>query len=197
MTLFDDHCCQVTGAGTYLSPGGPSRGLVLHLDPAAKTATLVREYRHDDPDLHPAYMGSFQQIGDGNVFVGWGAEPYISEYTADGRILLDGRLPSPDLTYRALVEPWVGEPHSRPQAAARLAAGRETAYASWNGSTKLAGWRVLAGASVSQLHPVAHGAKRGFETAIRLPGTYAVIEVVALDAGGKTLATSTPVRPPR
>ena len=195
VTLFDDHCCQVTGAGTYLSPEGQSRGLVLHLDQAARTATLVREYRHDDPDLHPAYMGSFQQIGDGNVFVGWGAEPYISEYTSDGRILLDGRLPSPDLTYRALVEPWVGEPHTKPRAAARVVAGRETVYASWNGSTELAGWRVLGGSSVSQLHQVAHGAKRGFETALRLPGSYAVVQVVALGADGNTLAASAPVRP--
>src|SRR5580692_5848629 len=29
VSLFDDHCCQLTGGGTYVSPSAPSRGLVL------------------------------------------------------------------------------------------------------------------------------------------------------------------------
>ncbi|HZQ16293.1 MAG TPA: MFS transporter [Gaiellaceae bacterium] len=180
VTLFDDHCCQATGAGDYLSPEGPSRGLVLRLDLAARTARLVREYRHDG-DLHAAYMGSFQQAARGNVVVGWGAEPYISEYTPDGRVLLDGKLPSPDLTYRAVVEPWVGVPHSPPAAAVR---GR-TVYASWNGSTELASWRVLAGGTV-----VARRPKTGFETSIRLPRAYRAVRVQALDRAGRVLATA-------
>ncbi len=192
VTLFDDHCCEVTGAGTYLSPQGPSRGLVLRLDVAQRTARLVRAYRHDG-ELHAAYMGSFQRVAGGNVVVGWGAEPYISEYTQDGRVLLDGVLPSPDLTYRAVVEKWLGVPHALPAAAARVEGGRETVYASWNGSTQIAFWRVLAGASASQIAPVAHRAKAGFETAIRVPGRQRVVEVQALDRSGRVLATSRPV----
>jgi hypothetical protein len=110
-------------------------------------------------------------------------------------VLLDGRLPSPDLTYRALVQSWVGEPHAAPRAAARVVAGRETVYASWNGSTKLAAWRVLGGSSTSGLHVVAHGPKRGFETALRLPRRYAVVRVQALDAGGQVLAASAVTAP--
>jgi EmrB/QacA subfamily drug resistance transporter len=191
VTLFDDHCCEVTGAGTYLSPTGPSRGLVLKLDPAANTASLVRDYRHDDPELHPAYMGSFQQIGDGNVFVGWGAEPWLSEYTSDGRLLLDGRMPSPDLTYRAVVQQWTGVPHDPPLAAVRSG----VVYASWNGSTQLAGWRVLAGPDASHLERVASSPKHGFETAMHVTGSHAVYEVQALDAAGKVLAASAAVKP--
>ena len=179
VTLFDDHCCQATGAGDYLSPEGPSRGLVLRLDPAAKTARLVREYRHDQ-ELHAAYMGSFQQASHGNVVVGWGAEPYISEYTEDGRVLLDGKLPRPDLTYRAIVEPWVGVPHEPPAAVVR----GSTVYASWNGATQLASWRVLAGGRV-----VAQRAKAGFETAVRLPHPDRAVRVQALDRAGRVLAT--------
>jgi EmrB/QacA subfamily drug resistance transporter len=190
VTLFDDHCCEVTGAGTYLAPTGPSRGLVLKLDPAKKTATLVRAYPHDDPDLHPAYMGSFQQIGDGNVFVGWGAEPWVSEYTSDGRLLLDGTMPSPDLTYRAVVHQWTGVPHEPPSAAVEGG----VLYASWNGSTQLAAWRVLAGPDASHLTRVASSPKRGFETAVHGVGTHAVFEVQALDAAGKVLATSRAVK---
>jgi hypothetical protein len=188
VTLFDDHCCQITGSGTYLSPEGPSRGLVLHLDLASKTAKLVQEYRHD-PEAHAAYMGSVQRTANGNAVIGWGAAPYISEYSSDGRVVLDGKLPSPDLTYRALVAPWVGVPHQPPAVAVRRDAGRTTVYASWNGSTLLASWRVLAGSSLST---VARAAKSGFETTIRVPGTPRVVEVQALDRSGKVLATSKP-----
>ena len=88
VALFDDHCCEVTGAGTYLHAQGLPRPRPS-TRPGEKTATLVREYRHDG-DLHAAYMGSFQRFGNGNVVVGWGAEPHISEYLEDGRVLLDG-----------------------------------------------------------------------------------------------------------
>src|SRR5581483_6884046 len=33
LTVFDDDCCEITGAGTYLSPDGPTRGRV-HGQPA-------------------------------------------------------------------------------------------------------------------------------------------------------------------
>ena len=192
VTLFDDHCCEVTGAGTYLSAEGPSRGLVLRLDPARRTVALVRDYRHIDGDLHAAYMGSFQQAARGNVVVGWGAEPYISEYTQAGQILLDGVLPSPDLTYRAVVRPWTGTPHDPPVAAARDDGGRVTVYASWNGSTQVTAWRVLGGSTASKLTRAAQRPKTGFETAIRVPARDKVFEVQALDRQGHVLATSRP-----
>jgi MFS family permease len=188
VTLFDDHCCEITGAGTYLSATGPSRGIVLHLDLARKSVQLVREFRHD-PDAHAAYMGSLQRTANGNAVIGWGAAPYISEYSGDGHVVLDGKLPSPDLTYRALVEPWVGIPHGRPAAAVRRVDGATTVYASWNGSTQVASWRVLSGSE-----QVAHAPKSGFETAIHVPGDHSVFEVQALDRAGRMLSTSRSMR---
>ena len=32
VTMFDDDCCEITGAGTYLAPAGPSRALELKLN---------------------------------------------------------------------------------------------------------------------------------------------------------------------
>ena len=37
VTMFDDDCCQITGAGTYLAPAGPSRALELKLNTTAQT----------------------------------------------------------------------------------------------------------------------------------------------------------------
>ena len=64
-------------------------------------------------------MGDTQPLPNGNVFVGWGSEPYFSEYSRSGKLLLEGELPGPDLTYRATVGQWVGLPLSPPVGAAR------------------------------------------------------------------------------
>jgi EmrB/QacA subfamily drug resistance transporter len=189
VSLFDDNCCQLTGAGVYLSPAGPSRGLVLSLDQATHTARLVKEYAHGD-NFDAAYMGSLQLLENGNVFVGWGSQPYFSEYTRQGRLLLDGVLPSPDLTYRATLDKWTGLPLTKPSAAARTANGKTTVYASWNGATKLASWRVMAGPSVARLEAVATATRSGFETAISVPSGDRVFQVEALGTFGQVIGTS-------
>ena len=193
VSLFDDACCQITGAGTYLDPEGPSRGLVLRLDRADRTASRVRQYTHGS-DFDAAYMGNLQLLPNGNAFVGWGAQPYFSEYTKKGRLILDAVLPAPDLSYRATLEQWVGLPLDRPKAAARRTGDSTTVYASWNGATAVAAWRVLAGPDRSHLRQVAIDARSGFETAFPIAGSHSIFEVQALDAVGKVLGTSSPVR---
>jgi EmrB/QacA subfamily drug resistance transporter len=192
ITLFDDACCQITGAGTYLAPAGASRGLELALDHATHRATVVSTYTHGG--LAAAYMGSMQPLAGGNVLVGFGALPFFSEYARSGRLLLDGVLPSPDLTYRARLAQWVGIPTHPPSAVVRTADGRTTVYASWNGSTQLAAWQVLAGASAAHLAPVASALRSGFETAVPVPRSHAVYVVEALDANGRVIGRSRPIR---
>jgi hypothetical protein len=191
VTMFDDHCCQLTGGGTYVPATGPSRGLVLKLDTQTRTAKFVAQYGSGDYSSVD-YMGDTQPLANGNVFVGWGSDPYLSEFSKSGTLLLDGVLPGSDLSYRATVEPWVGLPLTPPLGAARQVKGKTTVYASWNGATQLASWRVLAGPSASRLAVVATAAKSGFETAIALPQQYDSFEVEALSSAGRLLATSKP-----
>ena len=68
--------------------------------------------------------------------------------------------------------------------------GRATVYASWNGDTRTASWRMLAGASAQTLAPVATAPRSGFETSRRLPAPAAYVAVQALDASGAVLASS-------
>jgi EmrB/QacA subfamily drug resistance transporter len=104
LTLFDDHCCQITGGGTYVTATGPSRGLVLKLDLKAHTATVAGQYSHGS-GFDAEYMGSLEPLPGGNEFVGWGSANYFSEYNASGQMLLDAKLPYPDITYRAVLGP--------------------------------------------------------------------------------------------
>ena len=125
ITLFDNHCCQITGGGTYVPATGYSRGVVLKLDEGTRTATLAGQYSRGR-DFASDYMGSVEPLPNRNEFVGWGSNPYFSEYDASGRLLLDAKLPGPNLSYRAKLEQWVGLPLYPPAGAARrVARGRD------------------------------------------------------------------------
>jgi EmrB/QacA subfamily drug resistance transporter len=191
VTMFDDHCCQITGAGQYLKPTAPSRGLVLKLNTATKTATEVAQFTHD-PTFNSQYMGNLQTLPGGDSWVSWGDASYMSLYSSTGKLLFDAAFPAHNMTYRAYVQKWVGLPLTLPSGAARPAHnGVTTVYASWNGATQVTSWRVLgvgAGGATKSLTTVP---KDGFETSMPVTGgSYTRFEVQALGAGKKVLGTS-------
>jgi hypothetical protein len=168
VTLFDDSCCLIEGSGKFAKPNGFARGLVLRLNQSAHTASLVSSYSHA-PKLVVSFLGSMQLLDNGNGLVGWGNQPYFSEYSNSGRQLLDAQWPGKDLSYRALfTSNWRAIPFYPPSGAIRSKRGETTVYASWNGATGVARWQVLGGSSASRLKPVAGSPRTGFETAISL-----------------------------
>jgi EmrB/QacA subfamily drug resistance transporter len=190
VSMFDDHCCQLTGGGTSVHATGPSRGLVLKLDPAAHTATLVAQYDGGGV-FESEYMGDAQPLANGDVFVGWGSESYFSEYSRSGKLLLEAQLPEANLSYRSMLEPWTGLPLSLPAGVARQTGSGTTVYVSWNGATEAVSWRVLAGSGAGErFADVSTTAKSGFETTISVAGDYQRFEVQALNAAGRVIATS-------
>jgi EmrB/QacA subfamily drug resistance transporter len=191
VSLFDDHCCRQTGGGTSVKATGPSRGLVLQLNQQAHAATLVAQYGNKG-EFESEYMGDAEPLSNGNAFVGWGSERYFSEYSRSGQLLFEGEFPEPDLSYRATLGQWVGLPLSPPVGAARQADGKTTVFASWNGATQVASWRVLAEPSTSKLTVVRTTAKSGFETAIPVPPSYKSFRVQALNANGRVIGASRP-----
>jgi hypothetical protein len=175
-----------------------SRGLVLSVNPAAKTDTVVDQYVHSGP-LSAGSQGSVQALENGNMFIGWGAEPYFSEYSATGALLFDAHLPPKTESYRTYRFAWSATPTGTPSIAAAAGAGGSiTVYASWNGATNIAGWNVLAGPSPTQLGVVANAPRSGFETSIATPanpaGAPAYVLVQALDATGNVLGTSRAIK---
>jgi EmrB/QacA subfamily drug resistance transporter len=193
VSMYDDHCCQITSGGKNVPATGDSRALVLRIDQRRRTAALAAQYVRER-GFAADYMGDAQPLPQGGVFVGWGSEPYFSEYGRNGQLLLDAELPWPDVTYRATLAPWIGLPLTRPAGAARRTHGATTVYASWNGATELASWRVLAAPPGGRLTAVRTAAKSGFETAIPLPPTarYTSFQIQALDARGHVIGISRP-----
>jgi hypothetical protein len=154
------------------------------------TATVVRQQPHPD-ELLATSQGSAQFLPDGHVVVGWGAEPYVSEFDRAGKLVFDAKLPKDVDTYRAYRFPWSGRPRTRPAIAVRRRDLDENeVFASWNGATNVAAWVVLGGDEPGSLRPLAHAARDGFETEIRVPRGLSYYAVLALDGRGQTLATS-------
>ncbi len=170
-----------------------SRAIVLRLDTARMTATLVSSFTHSKP-LLAASQGDFQPLGGGWT-VGWGQEPFFSEYNSEGRLLFDAHLPSTYQSYTVFQFGWSASPAEPPRAAVRPAAhGGIAVYASWNGATAVAQWRLLGGSSARALNPVAVAPRGAFETRIASSTTPRWVAVQALDAQGHALGTSAVVR---
>ena len=170
-----------------------SRGLILNLRQHPRRATVVQTF-HRQADTSAQSEGNTQTLPTGDVFVGWGAQNFFSQFTAGGRLLFDASLPVDDGSYRVYREPWRGTPKTLPVAAAiRPDPAGVAVYASWNGATEVARWQVLAGADAGSLEPVVAARSTGFETRIDVASTATTFAVRALDAAGKTLGISEPV----
>lgn len=189
LTLFDNEATPAKAE--------ESRGLQLRLDRRTMTARLVREYRHPEGLLAGA-EGNLQTLPNGDVFVSWGPEERISEFSRGGRLLFDLALPEGADSYQAFRFRWSGRPVTRPAVAARRREGtrRTTVWASWNGATLVRRWRVLAGSRRGQLRPIGRPIRRtGFETALRVRTKARFVAVRAVGPDGRPLRTSRAVKP--
>ena len=187
VTMFDN------GAGPP-TVHTQSRGLKLMLDLKHMTARRVAEHDHAPP-LLSNFEGNFQQLPNRDDFMGWGQQPYFTEYDPRGRLIFDGRFVDANSNYRAYRLPWSGAPVTLPAVTAAKHGRMTVVYASWNGATAVASWRVLGGGSLAALRTAATAPKRGFETSITI-AAQRYMAVQALDGSGNVLATS-PVAAPR
>ncbi|MFZ5643227.1 MAG: arylsulfotransferase family protein [Bacillota bacterium] len=186
ISLFDDACC----ANSSSPPESPSHGLVLQLDYQKMTANMDRSYYHD-PNLKVMTQGNVQKLSNGNQFVGWGQQPYLSEFANAGNteidpslnFLYDMQFPGENISYRAFKNIWVGFPLYPPSIAVNLfSKDAVIVYASWNGSTETVAWQVLAGPTPDRLSVVVKSTPRtGFETDVYVNSVGPYFQVKALD----------------
>ena len=103
-TYFDNE-----SSGTPLLPY--SRAIKIVLDERTHVATLVAS--DDQPEsLSAASQGNAQTTVDGDLFVGWGALPYFSEFGPSGQLTFNAEFPQGVNTYRAYLLPWPPRYHS-------------------------------------------------------------------------------------
>jgi hypothetical protein len=137
----------------------------------------------------------------------------MAEWHSLGRVAAPRPCPSrpvPETPLSERREPWSAQPSEPPAIAARSSAGATAVYASWNGATTVTSWQLLVGPGPGRMTAVSTTPKRGFETTIPAPnppdghcpaGVPCValapwyVEVRALSASGKALATSKAIQP--
>jgi hypothetical protein len=163
-----------------------SRGIILRLDMKRMRATLLRTFVHRPPILS-VDQANMQRLPNGNFLIGWGHEPYVTEFGPRGKILWDARFGRGRVdSYRAYRFPWTGRPKERP--AVELRDG--SVYVSWNGATDVVRWQVLGGDKRNDLRPLVTVRKTGFETRIALPRATEYVAVRALDRKARSMARS-------
>jgi Arylsulfotransferase (ASST) len=192
------HDAQPLGTDIFsvFDNGGPpsaerhSRGAVEAIDPATDTVSLVASVTIPTP-IYAQTQGDLQRLANGDWWIGWGNVNETSEVSPDGTQLFEAHTPAGSESYRTLRFPWSGDPPGRPAIA--LGAGPDRTlrvYASWNGATAVAAWRLQSGPTPQRLRAGRPVAAAGFETVLRAPSTVAYVAVDALDASGRVLARS-------
>ncbi|HUO70190.1 MAG TPA: arylsulfotransferase family protein [Solirubrobacteraceae bacterium] len=108
------HDPEYVGHGVYTffdneSSGNPllpySRAVTVRLDRRSWTATLLASDNQPE-GLPAASQGNAQTTADGDLFIGWGSLPYISEFDPAGRLVFNAQFPAGVNTYRAYVDRW-------------------------------------------------------------------------------------------
>lgn len=192
LLIFDN------GAGVGGDQHRQSRSLQLALDDRAWVATVVRSMTGGVRYVSTS-QGNAQPLPDGGRLLGWGSAGAATEFGPDGVERRRLRLPPDVQSYRTYVDPWVGRPTEPPAVAVTRTASGLRVAASWNGATEVARWVVRAGASAGGLTERGTALRTGFETTVDIATPRAgaaglLVVVQAIDAGGRVLGTSAPVR---
>jgi len=205
LSLYDDASDPVERAN-----GDPqSRGIVLTLQPGAKSVSLRHVFLHTDTATagnEAGFMGNCQLLPTGGHFIGWGGlMPYFSGFGPSGSaveapLVFDGRFPDSCFSYRAFASDWRGHPPTSDLALkvnpAQTGSDKWLAYASWNGATDVASWALLTGTSAHNLTRRSVFSRKGFETTMSLTATGATpssspfFQAQALDGANKILGVS-------
>ena len=180
------------------STSGHSSALMVAIYNTTSPMTARVLQRWDRPDKgHTLQRGNVQFIPNSeNIFVCWSDRGYVSEFSSDGRCLLEAVFSSDRFNvYRAYKFNFTGTPSEPPALKvyaypSATGEGVSTFHVSWNGATEVALWKFYGSQGSSggfvELGTVA---KTGFETSFAssyVPWCYAV----AVAANGSNLERS-------
>lgn len=177
-----------------------STAQLVKLDTDLMTATLISEWDRPDRNL-TRLRGNVQVLDNGNIFVGWSENSYISEFTPDGELAFEAQFQSERFdTYRSYKFNFTGLP-SEPPTLRSFAYGKDSSadststvsYVSWNGATEVVSWDFYANAndtSVEDFTYIGNTNKTGFETMFTVDGYMRYVMVEGIDKDGNVLGNS-------
>ena len=107
-TFFDNESAGTANTGSGALTDLPySRVDTVQLNARTHTATLVKTVNQPE-NLSAPSQGDGQTLPSGDLVVGWGSLPYVSEFSRSGSLLFNLQFPAGVNTYRAYRFPWKG-----------------------------------------------------------------------------------------
>jgi hypothetical protein len=105
-TFFDNDAAGTANTGTNTLVDLPySRAVTVKLNFRTHVATLIKSDNQPEA-LSASSQGNAQLLRDGDLFVGWGIQPYFSEFSPSGKLTFNAEFPTGVNTYRAYRLPW-------------------------------------------------------------------------------------------
>ena len=156
-------------------------GLMFNLDLKSKTSTLLKDLYNPNEALYAESQGALNLLPNGNVLMGYGHIPVITEYGPLGDVRMNiafGDLNGTQASYRAYRLEWEGTPAAAPVVVAQ----NGSAYMSWNGATCVKSWDIYEGTSAERLRYTKTVSNAGFETGVLLSNFTTYVQVTAVTA---------------
>lgn len=186
ISIFDN------ASNGYNQTSSYSSGKIIVIDHTANRASLLQTYIAP-LDQISASQGNLQILPNTNVYIGWGENAYISEYTKDGEMVMQGHFATTGaMHYRSFKFNFTSNPSDAPAAYVyapnTTEAANTTWYISWNGATEARQWRISTSSnSNGPWKDLTTTQKVGFETIYSTQGFYPYSMISALGADGTEL----------
>jgi hypothetical protein len=192
ISFLDNAADLVNTTSTY------SSALLVALDISVTpmVAKVIRRWIRPDRELS-RLRGNFQLLPNGNAFIGWSSNSYISEHTYDGELVMEAQFASYRfVTYRAYKFNFTGNPIEPPTLKTFVygtspATSTTACYVSWNGATEVESWAFYqSDSSMTSPSFIGSTLKTGFETMFQSSGFESSVYAEAISADGKVLGRS-------
>lgn len=170
-----------------------SVGLNMFLDLEHHLSLPLRTLIDPDDIRHSGAMGSWQNLANDHVLIGYGKDAVIKEFSHTNQVVWTAQFGDSKndaagevASYRVYKFDWSAKPSAPPKIVAEHEEGADATiiYASWNGATPdvFDNWFVEAGSAsdaLAPLDPVPAYKRMGFETVMRVPGRERFYRVTA------------------
>lgn len=199
ISLFDN---GLSGGEHTESLHDYSRGMIIKLDQSPNATqtegkigkvSLVQEFKPSDESELSSSQASAQVLSNGNVLIGWGSVPKVTEHTPDGAIVFEATINDGDyVSYRAFKGPFEGHPRDVPSIISVYDHTKDTTtcHISWNGATNVETWTLSGGTSADSLKQIESDISHNtFEQVYEYTGYLPYTKVDAVDKNGKILGT--------
>lgn len=189
LSLFDN------GSDDYRNTSSTSAGMIVSLDHRTNTSNILKRFEAPGEGLRSSSQGNMQVLPNGNTFIGWGSNPYVSEHAPNGTVIYFAGLKDKQaMNYRAFRGTWKATPSTPPSLFAQASSpnGPVTFWASWNGATDYSSWNFYGRKSASDsMELLGSVPRQGFQTAFTSTQFFSHALAEAISGDGSSLGNST------